>query len=387
VLDWAENSFQFEMVALDYTDPPHNQYMYKLEGYDHEWSAPTTVRFVSYTELPGGNYIFRVKAANNDGTWNEKPYELRIVVIPPFWKTNIFYVIVALAGILLVLLFIQFRMRSVRRLNRLLELKVTQRTRQLEEKNRDIMSSIQYARRIQDAILPSRKNIYSKLKKAFILYRPKDVVSGDFYWFAEKDGIKIFAVVDCTGHGVPGAFMSMIGHNLLHQAVMEKGTTDPGRILDILHQGVQESLRQGQNEVNTNDGMDVSIICIGSNREVKWAGANRPLVVIDGDGHLVKYNGNKFPVGGTQASHDTGFQCHDIAVGGWAMAYLFSDGYADQFGGEKGKKFMARRFTDLLLEIYRLDPEMQKKKLEEIFENWKVNHEQVDDVLIVGIEI
>jgi serine phosphatase RsbU (regulator of sigma subunit) len=174
---------------------------------------------------------------------------------------------------------------------------------------------------------------------------------------------------------------------MLHQAVLEKGLTDPGEILDSTHHGVQEALRQGHNEVNTNDGMDVSIICIDPVRKVKWAGANRPLVIIGTDGKLVKIDGDKFPVGGVQSNHDRQFITHDVPVGDWAMAYMFSDGYADQFGGDRGKKFMVKRFNTLLLEIHKLDPEEQKRRLEENFSDWRKNHEQVDDVLIVGIEI
>ena len=250
------------------------------------------------------------------------------------------------------------------------------------------MSSIQYATRIQEAILTSKNNIFRKLKKVFILYRPKDIVSGDFYWFAEKDGVKIFAVVDCTGHGVPGAFMSMIGHNLLHQIVLEKGFTDPGEILTNLHKGVQEALRQGHNEINTNDGMDVSLITINDQaKEVKWAGANRPLVMIDANGVFSKYDGNKFPVGGAQSDANRSFTSHVIPVVLSTMAYMFSDGYADQFGGEKGKKFMVKRFHELLNDIHLLPAEEQRNALEKNFDSWRNNHEQVDDVLIVGIEI
>ncbi len=265
-LSWNENYFQFELTALDFTDPEKNKFRYKLEGYDDDWSAPSAIRYVSYTSLPGGKYIFRVKSCNNDGIWNEKPFEISIRVIPPFWKTKLFYVLVVLAGIALVITYTQYRTRSMKKENRILESKVALRTKQLEEKNKDITSSIEYARRIQEAILPSKEYIYNKLEKVFILYQPKDIVSGDFYWFAEKNGYKIFAVVDCTGHGVPGAFMSMIGHNLLHQIVLERGITDPGEILNNLHKGVQEALRQGTNEINTNDGMDVSIISINDKK-------------------------------------------------------------------------------------------------------------------------
>jgi ligand-binding sensor domain-containing protein/serine phosphatase RsbU (regulator of sigma subunit) len=387
-LSWKENYFQFELVAMDYSDPAKNKFRYQLEGYDKEWSAPTNVRYVSYTQLPGGEYTFKVKAANNDGIWNEKPFEIGITVIPPFWKTKVFYALVLIVGFGLIYLYTQFRTRAVKNKNKELEIKVSERTKELEEKNRDIMGSIEYAKRIQEAILPSKDDIYKKLKKVFILYQPKDIVSGDFYWFAEQNGCKIFAVVDCTGHGVPGAFMSMIGHNLLRQIVLERGVTEPGEILNNLHKGVQDALRQGHNEVSTNDGMDVSIISINdSKKEIKWAGANRPLVIVDKDGELTKLDGNKFPIGGAQYDVDRKFTTQAVNPSKVSMAYMFSDGYADQFGGERGKKYMVKRFHDLLSTIHLKNAEEQKAALKNSFEAWRLNHEQVDDVLIVGIEI
>lgn len=387
-LSWRENYFQFELAALDYTDPARNKFRYRLEGYDNDWSEPTNVRYVSYTELPGGEYTFQVVAANNDGVWNETPYEIKITVVPPFWKTKIFYFLVILFGAGGIIAFTQYRTRAIKKENKVLENKVAERTKELAEKNHDITSSIQYAQRIQEAILPSKDYIFSRLKKAFILYKPKDIVSGDFYWFTEKNGIKIFAVVDCTGHGVPGAFMSMIGHNLLNQIVLEKGITDPADILNSLHKGIQEALRQGRNEINTNDGMDVSLIAINdAERSVKWAGANRPLVVVNGQGGLIKYDGNKFPVGGAQLETERVFTTQLIPVVSPSMAYMTSDGYADQFGGEKGKKFMVKRYHELLVEIHLKSADEQRNTLDTNFEQWKHSHEQVDDVLVVGIEI
>jgi len=387
-LSWSENYFQFELAAMDYSDPGKNKFKYKLEGYDNDWSAPSNVRYVSYTQLPGGEYTFKVKAANNDGIWNDKPFEIKIIVVPPFWKTKTFYAIIIIFGIALIYFYTQYRTKAIKEKNKVLENKVAERTKELEEKNRDIMGSITYAKRIQEAILPSKETIYKKLKKVFILYQPKDIVSGDFYWFAEENGSKIFAVVDCTGHGVPGAFMSMIGHNLLHQIVLEKGITDPGEILNNLHKGVQEALRQGHNEISTNDGMDVSIIAINdTKKEIKWAGANRPLVMVNKDGELSKLDGNKFPIGGAQYDVNRSFTTHAVNPATAAMAYMFSDGYADQFGGEKGKKFMVKRFHELLGGIHLKSAEEQRTELKKHFEDWRANHEQVDDVLIVGIEI
>jgi len=383
-----ENFLQFELAALDYTDPSKNKFRYMLEGYDADWSEPTTVRYISYTDLPGGSYRFKVKAANNDGIWNEKALELAITVVPPFWQSKSFYLMVIILLLTLVYAFTQFRTRVVLRENRILEERVAARTKELEEKNRDITSSIEYARRIQDAILPSRDYIFNALDNAFILYQPKDIVSGDFYWFAEQNGVNVFAVVDCTGHGVPGAFMSMIGHNLLHQIVSEKRIIVPGKILDHLHLGIQLVLRQGRNEIQTNDGMDVSIICLHPKKQrTEWAGANRPLILLNPQGEMFRVEGDKFPVGGVQFEQSRTFTTQQITAEKGSMAYLFSDGYADQFGGERGKKFMLRRFHALLGDIHYMSADEQQQALRRTFEDWKQNHEQVDDVLIVGIQL
>ncbi len=387
-LNYKENYFTFELVALDYVSSEKTKFMYYLEGYDKDWSSPTTVRYVSYTELPGGKYTFKVKATNSDGIWNKTSYEITIKVIPPWWKTIWFYITTAVLSLTGVIGFIRYRTSFIKKENKLLENKVAERTKELAEKNRDITSSIEYAKRIQEAILPSKDLIFSKLKQAFILYKPKDIVSGDFYWFGEKENYKIIAVVDCTGHGVPGAFMSMIGHNLLNQIISEKGIHEPGLILEELHKGVQSALKQGKNDVDTNDGMDVSILAINiETYECLWAGAFRSLVIIDKQGHLTKIEGDKYPVGGAQLDFDRIFTTHTRHLEENCSLYMFSDGYADQFGGAKGKKFMVKQFYDDLKAIHTLSINEQQRLIEQKFNSWKGNFEQVDDVLIIGIKL
>lgn len=384
-LSWRDNFFSFEFVALDYVMPGHNKFQYKMEGVDEDWSPPSTTRFASYTQLQGGDYVFRVKACNNDGVWNDEGAVLHIRINPPFWKTNWFYSMCVLLGITGVFGFVKYRTASVKRENKVLEAKVEERTRELAEKNRDITSSIQYAQRIQEAILPPQKQIFSHFHDAFILYKPKDIVSGDFYWFGEKNGKKIIATVDCTGHGVPGAFMSMIGHNLLNQIIVEKGVTEPAAILNELHRGVQSALKQGSNVVDTSDGMDVAICSIDLNKkELQFAGAFRPLFIINWV-DFEKIDGNKFPIGGSQLDHERSFTNHTRFLKKGDTIYMFSDGYADQFGGDNGKKFMVKRFNQLLLSIQEKPLKEQGKILEETLEGWRGNYEQVDDVLVVGI--
>ncbi|MBC7864785.1 MAG: SpoIIE family protein phosphatase, partial [Bacteroidia bacterium] len=385
-LSYKDNFFSFDFVALDYLEPSKNKFSYKLEGVDEHWSAPSTIRYASYTQLEGGEYVFKVKASNNDGVWNEEPTLLYIHIIPPWWKTKWFYTLTIIFGVAGVFGFISYRTKAIKKENRILENKVAERTYELAQKNKDITSSIEYAKRIQEALLPSRDLIFSKFKEAFILYKPKDIVSGDFYWFGEKNNLKIFAVVDCTGHGVPGAFMSMIGHNLLNQVVMENGITDPGSILNALNKGVQSALKQGSNEINTNDGMDVAMVTINTEtNDLKFAGANRSLLVVNKEGEVEKIESNKFPIGGAQLDSERNFTTRSKNMNSGDTVYLFSDGYADQFGGEKGKKFMVKRFHELLNSIQKYPLKDQGNLLNENIENWRGEFEQVDDILVAGI--
>ncbi|MCL4816398.1 MAG: SpoIIE family protein phosphatase [Flavobacteriales bacterium] len=386
-LSYQDKFFSFEFVALDYLFPSKNLYSYKLEGLDDEWSPPSNRRFVSYSNLPGGNYVFRVRACNNDGFWNNEGTAIYIKIIPPFWKTNLFYATCILILILSVVVYNRLRTQKIKKEKKILEQKVKERTRELAEKNRDILSSIQYAKRIQEAILPPLEQIYQHFPKSFILYKPKDIVSGDFYWFAEKSGKKIIAAVDCTGHGVPGAFMSMIGHNILNQIVIENAVIDAAEILNLLNKAIITSLKQeGGNKQETRDGMDVALCVIDTlDGKVQFSGAYRPLYILRKN-KLEKIEGNKFPIGGLKTVEDKTFSSVTVKLNEGETIYMFSDGYADQFGGAEGKKFMVKRFRDVLLEISDLSMKGQQRKLDELFNKWKGNYEQVDDILIIGIK-
>ena len=385
-LSYKQNFFSFDFAALDYQMPGKNKYSYKLEGVDDDWSPPSTLHYASYTELSGGDYVLRVKGANNDGTWNDVGVTLYIRINPPFWKTKWFYtlcvflIIGGFAG------FVKYRTSSIKRENKILEEKVEERTQELAQKNKDITSSIQYAKRIQLAILPPLEQIFKYFPESFILYKPKDIVSGDFYWFGVKEGKKIIAAVDCTGHGVPGAFMSMIGHNLLNQIISENGITKPDEILNALHRGVQAALKQGTNVVDTSDGMDVAICCFNAdNTQLEYAGAYRPLFIVNKD-KFTKIDADKNPIGGSQLDADRKFTAHTVKIKKGDTFYMASDGYADQFGGEKGKKFMVKRFNELLLTMQSQSMEEQCTTLDKTFENWRGTYQQIDDILIIGIK-
>ncbi len=262
---------------------------------------------------------------------------------------------------------------------------VVQQKEVIENKNNEITESLLYAKRIQSAILPDLRLIYKTLAQSFIFYKPKDIVSGDFYSFAQKNDRVLIAAADCTGHGVAGAFMSMIGTSLLNQIINERGIVAPSQILEQLNDGIIDSLKQRESE--SHDGMDISLCSFDlKNRELKYAGANRPLWIIRNK-ELFIYKPNKFPIGGLQVYHTETFQEHTISLQLNDAVYIFSDGFADQFGGQLGKKFMTKRFKDELLSIQPLPMTVQHQHLKNVFESWKGNREQVDDILVIGIKI
>ncbi len=267
--------------------------------------------------------------------------------------------------------------------------KLEQQKKVIDEANQEITASINYARNIQNAILPEKEDIKSFFKDSFILGKPKDIVSGDFYWFAPiNEDECIIAVADCTGHGVPGAFMSMIGNALLNKVVIENGVTKPSEILDNLRSGIIKLLKQGnsENEIGNQDGMDISLCLFNkSTMELQYAGANNPLYWIR-NGELSQIKADKMPVG--YSFYKGGeFKNHKLTLQKDDTFYLFTDGYADQFGGAKNKKYTYRRFREKLLNIQDAEMNAQKLHLNESFKKWKGNIAQIDDVCIIGVRI
>ena len=272
-----------------------------------------------------------------------------------------------------------------------LELQVNERTAEIveqktiiEKKNKDITDSINYAKNIQEAILPTKELKNKIFPNAFILFKPKDIVSGDFYWFTEKNGKKIIASCDCTGHGVPGALMSMIGNNLLNQIVNEKGITTPGEILNNLHKEIRKALKQ-EEQTETKDGMDIAVITFDSKTEIEFAGAQRPLWII-APPNLSEIKGNKFSIGGLQSEKERIFTNHIISITKGTTFYIFSDGYADQFS-DTDKKLMTSRFKQLILDIQHQSMAEQEQFLADYIEKWRGKREQIDDILVIGIRV
>lgn len=275
--------------------------------------------------------------------------------------------------------------------NEILEVQVKERTSEIEEqkklieeKNKDITDSINYAKRIQEAILPEQSLLNKLFIDSFVLFKPKDIVSGDFYWFAEHNGRKIIALADCTGHGVPGALMSMIGSNILNKLVLENGITQPDLILNELNEEVRTALKQKESASETRDGMDITIISV-ADEQLQYAGAHRPLYIIR-NSELKEIKADKFSIGGIQQEEKRVFTNHILTLQKNDKLYLSSDGFADQFGGINGKKLMTKTFKALLINIQNQNMSDQKEFLNTTIENWKGSREQVDDILVIGIK-
>jgi serine phosphatase RsbU (regulator of sigma subunit) len=276
------------------------------------------------------------------------------------------------------------------KVNRELEQKVSERTIELseqkkivEERNKDILDSITYARRLQQAILPSDEMWKSGLAESFIFYHPKDIVAGDFYWMEKRENIVFVAAADCTGHGVPGAMVSVVCSNALNRAFIEFGIDDPGILLDKVRELVLDTFAKSMDQVK--DGMDISLARIDlSSREIKWAGANNPLWYVS-EGMVNEIKANKQPIGVTD--NPSPFTTHTIQLNSGDLIYLFTDGFADQFGGPKGKKFKYKPLQELVLSMAALRMEEQRKLLERTLSEWRGNLEQIDDVCIIGIRM
>ncbi len=256
----------------------------------------------------------------------------------------------------------------------------------VEEKNKDITDSINYAKKIQEAILPPKELKYEIFENAFVFFKPRDIVSGDFYWFNKKNGKRIITAVDCTGHGVPGAFMSMIGNTFLTEIIEGKGITEPAAILSEMRFLVIKSLKQTHDTTESKDGMDMSLLCFDDEkRTVEYAGANNPMWLMR-KGECIEYKADSRPIGYYRGK-GLPFTNHKIDYQKGDTFYIFTDGYADQFGGPRGKKLKYKPFKEILLSIQKEPMLKQEEILEQKFVEWKGGLDQIDDVLIIGIRI
>ena len=448
-LKYSNNSLLFNYAAAFFIEESSIQYCYKLEGYETEWSEWTEKTEKEYTNLHEGKYTFKVKAKN---IYNSESVigTFEFKVFAPWYRTILAYIGYIIFSVLFIWLIIKLNSRRLIKAKEHLEQVVKQRTSEIRLKNAEleqqkeeiltqaenletayneistqknkiekthdqIKASINYASRIQDAMFPIENIFKQNFVEYFILYKPRDVVSGDFYWIKNVNQYKLVAVADCTGHGVPGAFLSMLGISLLNEIVKNKDVTTANRVLDILREQIKTSLKQtGKNE-EAKDGMDIALCVINTEtNELQYAGANNPIYIIRNNNrktkevhnkikrhenlslqknnYLIEIKADKQPISIYIKEHP--FTNITLQLFRSDNLYLFSDGYTDQFGGKKSEKFKKRALRKLLLSNTEKSFLEQKQILNKTFANWishtKPNgrpHKQIDDVLVLAVKI
>ncbi len=380
-----------EFAALEFNRPEKNQYAYMMEGLDDEWINIGTKHYATFSQIPPGEYTFRVKGSNNDLIWNEEGVSVKVIVKSPWYKSKLAYASYIILVVSCILLLIQWRTKKFRKSVEKLKEKervtevISKQKEELSIKNQNLTDSMNYAQRIILAMMPSIKLFHKHMPESFILYLPKDIVSGDFFWFTERNGLIFVATVDCTGHGIPGAFMSIIGFDLLRNITKNQGIENPAEVLNKLSSGVTEIFRDGD-KTKVKDGMELALCVIDKKKKtIEYAGAKRPLYLIRNN-NIIDYKADRFSVGLAENMEKHNFKSQKIGLKDDDVIYIFSDGYADQFGGPRGKKFKYRRFRHLLLTIHKLPMEQQKTSLEQSMKTWRGEMEQVDDILLVGIK-
>jgi ligand-binding sensor domain-containing protein/serine phosphatase RsbU (regulator of sigma subunit) len=389
-------TYRFDFIGISFKNPKGVTYKYKLEEEGEEasgeWIDLGTTSFKDYEFLPDGNYIFKVMAYNADGIASPTPLQIVLHIHSPIWKKIWFYfIIIALIGYSIYRL-IKYRERKLVEQKLFLQNEVASQTillrkqkAEIERKNRDITDSINYAKKIQASILPPLSQLKSAFHDSFIYFAPRDIVSGDFYWFYQAKDYFTVSIADCTGHGVPGAFMSMIGSTLLNDIIKAQPGISPSTILENLDREIKILLQKNSVD-QTQDGMDISILEIHiPTRKVRLASAKRPVFLYINN-ELTIYKGTRRSIG-ELTTDDTRFINIEYQLSKGDLIYMFSDGYTDQFGGPLGKKFMKVGVENLLEQIRHKNMEEQYATIVSNFTNWKGELDQVDDVIFLGIKL
>ncbi len=385
---------RLDLTTYDYFSPRNTRYEYSLEPASKtvNWKKVEDGNRLLIGRLNSGNYLLSIKAISSHGVVS-KPSNYVVLVKVPLYQTKWAFGLYFLTLVLMVLLIVRFRTSSLLRMNREykerahIAKKIEGQKEELAIKNKSITDSINYARRIQLAMMPSEKQFSNHFPDSFILHIPKDIVSGDFYW-VNKVGKKVFfSAVDCTGHGVPGAFMSIIGVELFRRITEIEGISEPAEILNRLSRNF-ERVFGDVDEMKLRDGMDLSFCAIDeTHTKLEFAGAFNPLYIIRNNS-ILEVKGDRHSVGVYDDDDNVpSFNPHHLNLQEGDMLYIFTDGFVDQFGGPEQKKYKFRRFRLLLLALHQLPVEMQMEYLRKSILEWKGELEQVDDILVMGIRI
>jgi ligand-binding sensor domain-containing protein/serine phosphatase RsbU (regulator of sigma subunit) len=393
---------QFNFIGISFKNPDKVKYKYMLEGYDQVYSDFTHETFATYGRLSDGKYTFHVMACTEDGTCTEHSASIKISITKPFWKQIWFYFLVAVVLIGSVILIFRIRVRRLQANQIYLEEQLAIKTKEVVEKadiiqeiNKDMTASINYAERIQSAILPTTDQLLEKFPESFIFFRPRDIVSGDFYFMRHYKDKMIVACVDCTGHGVPGAFMSMIGSTTLRNIYKLMDSTGnwmkPDEVLDLLDEEIQRILHQRTSNdmehdfFKSRDGMDMTLCEIDlKTNEIYLSSAKRHSIIVQNN-TIEILSGDKRPIGGGEIDV-VDFTCKTFQMKKGDSLFLFSDGYSDQFGGPTGRKLKLSGVKSIVENMLELDRSEYGKTIEDSFDSWSKDNEQIDDVLMIGLQ-
>jgi ligand-binding sensor domain-containing protein/serine phosphatase RsbU (regulator of sigma subunit) len=380
-------------VGINLRDPDKVYYETILENYNTEWSKMSTQREVLYPPRDG-HYKFMMKSVNEDGLSQDTPISFNLIIKKPFYRS--WWFIITVLGLItgIVMFIVREREKSQKKIQAYLESELAARTSvvmkqkgEIELQNIEITDSINYAKRIQTSILPDFNKLAGIFADAFILFRPRDIVSGDFYWFDKFDNDRyIIVCADSTGHGVPGAFMSMIGATLLQDIITRQRISKPSEILKMLDTQIFATLNQNVELGVSNDGMDMVVCEISvKTRHIKFASAMRPVIlVLGGESYYIK--GNRSSVGG-ESVIEKYFDDQEYYLNKGDTIYMFSDGLPDQFGGTDGKKMKIARLKKLIEDVANLPMSGQKEVIASFYEEWKGDYDQVDDILLIGVRL
>lgn len=389
-----EMSLQIKVTALDFTKPKRNHYRYYLKGLNNKWEIVNNTNKININKLPLGSFSIYIKGSNNDAIWTETPIVLKVDVSSPIWLSKYAYAFYLLAFFIFIQLVINYRIKNYKtKLKKLEENTINKKLVESQKEelalaNRHLTDSIYYAKRIQDSILPNKEYMNSLFPFIYVYFNPKDIVSGDFYFVKEVDDKIWVATIDCTGHGVSGAFMSIIGHNMLSNILELIKNPTPAVVLKQLNAKVHSIFNDKKNKEiwdGVKDGMDMSLCVIDKETKTMiFAGALNPLYLIR-NMELKIFKGDRYSIC-PQTDINTDFTDNYISLKEDDFIFIFSDGYADQFGGDKGKKFKYNKFKNLLLNIYDKPSKEQIDTLNYIFLDWKKELDQIDDVMIMGFK-
>ncbi|MFN0032496.1 MAG: two-component regulator propeller domain-containing protein [Flavobacteriales bacterium] len=391
-LPYGEFKLEIDFIGVSLKNPEGVTYQYMLERYDTDWSEPGTGSVAVYNKLSSGEYIFKVKAFNADAEGGSTITSFSIFIDKPFWLKWWFLLSTAIALVLVVRYIIVQRERKLKQDQERLQYALNEATHEvmeqkelLEVKNKDITDSILYAKNIQRAMLPAYESLNQYFADAFVYFKPRDIVSGDFYWIEKFDNDVVVSCADCTGHGVPGAFMSLIGTTLLKEVSSDKSVQCARDVLVRLDNDLKMLLNKRGSDFGVEDGMDISVFNYNFHKnKIMVASANRP-VLLRIKGEWIEVKGDRLSIGGSDAPVSKVFSQYEFDVHPGDIIYMFSDGITDQFGGEEGKKLKRSGLYNLLKQYADLPMNEQRAALRESFYTWRGLHEQIDDIIVMGM--